>query len=121
MVYLVVARLAQTHEVNPCMGAAFADGNDVVDFIHRGQPSFGKTPFTQWVSRCVTVTHSLPRSAILPVDIRGADIFVVALFHLLSVFLAVLSVREVGAAGKAAGAFRFSWHFSSSTDAAPRT
>ena len=35
MVYFRMAGLTETHEVVPCVSAAFGNGQDVVNFLHR--------------------------------------------------------------------------------------
>ena len=103
MVDLGVAGLTETHEVVPCVSAAFGNGQDVVNFLYRSQPTFPETHLTERMLCRVSVTDALPRSAVLAVDIGAALVFVVlaAFFH--TVLLTKLSFTEVGTAGMRAG------------------
>lgn len=101
--YLRVAGLTQAHEVLSCVSAALGNGQNVVYFLHRSQPTFLETLFTQRMLCGVTVTDALPRSAVLAIDIGAALVFVVlAAFHH-TVLLTKPSFTEVGAAGMRAG------------------
>ena len=107
---LRVAGLTQAHEVVPCMSAAFGNGQDVVNFLHRGQPAFLEAHLTEGMLRRIAVTDAFPRSAVLTVDVGAALIFVIFAALLHTVLLTELSVTEVGTAGVRAGAQRFSGH-----------
>ena len=103
VVDLGVAGLTKAHEVVPCVSAAFGNGQDVVNLLYRGQPTFLETHFTEGMLRRVAVTDALPCSAVLAVDIGAALVFVVlaAFFH--TVLVTKLSFTEVGAAGVRTG------------------
>ena len=105
-----MAGLTETHKVVPCVSAAFGNGQDVVNFLYRGQPTFLKTHLTERMFRRVSVTDAFPRSAVLAVDIGAALVFVVlsAFFH--TVLFTKLSFTEVGTAGMRAGSQRFLRH-----------
>ena len=81
-----------------------------MDFLHRSQPSFLKTHLAERVRCSVAVTDSLPCSAVFLVYVRTAFVFVVLPAGGCFMLLAVLPIREVGAAGIGAGALWFSWH-----------
>ena len=74
------------------------------------QPAFLLTAFTQRMSRGITVSDSLPRSAVLLVDVGRAFVFVVLPARLCFVFLAVLPVTQVGTAGVRARTLWLPWH-----------
>lgn len=100
---LGVAGLTQTHEVVPCVSAAFRNGQDVMNFLYRDQPPFLEAHLTEGMLRRIAVTDAFPRSAVFAVDIGAALVFVVlaAFFH--TVLFTKLSFTEVGAAGVRAG------------------
>ena len=81
------------------MSAAFGNGQNVVYFLHRSQLTFLETLFAQRVLCGITITDTLPRSAVLAVDIGTALVFIVFTALLRAVLLTELSVTEVGAAG----------------------
>jgi hypothetical protein len=103
MVDLGVAGLTKAHKVVPCVSAAFGNGQNVVNFLHRSQPTFLETLFTQRMLCGVAVADAFPCSAVLAVDIGTALVFVVLAAFLRAVLLTELSVTEVGAAGMRAG------------------
>ena len=107
---LRVAGLTQAHEVVPCMSAAFGNGQDVVNFLHRGQPAFLEAHLTEGMLRRIAVTDAFPRSAVLAVDVGASLVFVVLAALLYTVLLTELSITEIGTAGVRAGAQRFSGH-----------
>ena len=110
MVYLRVARLAQTHEVLSCVSAAFGNGQNVVNFLHRSQPTFLETHLAEGMLRRIAVTDTLPCSAVLAVDIGTALVFIIFAAFLRAVLLTELSVTEVGAARVGAWSQRFLRH-----------
>ena len=107
---LRVAGLTQAHEVVPCMSAAFGNGQDVVNFLHRGQPAFLEAHLTEGMLRRIAVTDAFPRSAVLAVDVGASLVFVIFAALLYTVLLTELSITEIGTAGVRAGAQRFSGH-----------
>ena len=110
MVDLRVAGLTQAHEVVPCMSAAFGNGQDVVNFLYRSQPTFFEAHLTEGMLRRIAVTDAFPRSAVLAVDVGASLVFVVLAALLYTVLLTELSITEIGTAGVRAGAQRFSGH-----------
>ena len=107
---LGVAGLTEAHQIVPCVSAAFGNGQNVMNFLHRSQPTFFETHLTEGMLRRIAVTDAFPRSAVLAVDIGAALVFVVpaAFFHM--VLFAELSFTEVGAAGVRAGSEWSLWH-----------
>nr|UVY67894.1 MAG: hypothetical protein [Bacteriophage sp.] len=110
VVDLGVAGLTETHEVVPCVSAAFGNRQDMVNFLYRCQPTFLKTHLTEWMLCRIAVTNAFPRSAVLAVDIGAALVFVVSAAFLHTVLFTKLSFTEVGAAGMRAGSQRFLRH-----------
>ena len=92
VVDLGVAGLTQTHEIISCVCAAFGNGQNVVNFLYRSQPTFLKAHLTEWMLRCVTVTDAFPCSAVLAVDIGTAFIFIVLAAFLHTVLFTELTV-----------------------------
>ena len=62
------------------------------------------------LSSIVSITDALPGASVFFVYIRCTLVLVILASLLYAVFLAVLTVCKVGAAGVSAGTFRFSWH-----------
>ena len=107
---LRVAGLTQAHEILSCVCAALGNGQDVVNFLYRSQPTFLKTHLTEGMLCCIAVTNAFPRSAVLAVDVGAALVFVVPAALLHTVLFAELPFTEVGAAGMRTRAQWFSWH-----------
>ena len=105
-----MAGTAKAHQIVPCMSAALRDGNDVVYLIHRSQPSFLQTHLSERMRRSIAVTDAFPGSAVLLIYVRTAFVFVVLPAGGCFVFLAILTVREVGTAGVGAWPLWFPWH-----------
>lgn len=82
----------------------------MVYLIHRNHPTFLQTHLTERMRRSVAVTDSFPCSAVFLIYVRGTFILVVLPAGDCFVLLAVLSIREVRAAGVGTGALGFSWH-----------
>ncbi len=78
--------------------------------LDRSEPTLFQTHLAQWVSHCITLSYLSPRSAVFLVAVGRTDELVIAVIHLLCVFLAVLSVTTVGAAGVGTGALWSSGH-----------
>lgn len=110
MVNLRVTGLAQAHEILSCVSAAFGNGQNVVNFLHRSQPTFLETHLAEGMLRRIAVTDTLPCSAVFAVDIGTAFIFIVFAAFLCAVLLAELSVTKVGTAGMRARPQRFLRH-----------
>lgn len=96
--YFRMAGLTQTHEVVPCVSAAFGNGQDVVNLLYRSQPTFPETLLTEGMFRRIAVTDAFPRSAVLAVDIGAALVFIVFSAFLRAVLFTKLSFTEVGTA-----------------------
>ena len=110
MVYLRVAGLAQAHKVVSRMSAALGNGKNVVNLLHRCQPTVLETMFAQRMLCGVAVTDAFPRSAVLAIDICAAPVFIVLAAFLHTVLFTKLSLTEVGAAGVGARTQRFLRH-----------
>ena len=110
VVDLGVAGLTETHQIVPCVSAAFGNGQNVVNFLYRSQPTFPETPLTEGMLCRIAVADAFPRSAVLAVDIGTALELVIFAAFLRAVLLTELSVTEVGAAGVGAGPERSFWH-----------
>jgi hypothetical protein len=103
VVDLGVAGLTKAHEVVPCVSTAFGNGQNVVNFLYRSQPTFFEAHLTERMLCRIAVTDAFPRSAVLAVDIGAALVFVVPAAFLHTVLFTKLSFTEVGAAGMRAG------------------
>ena len=108
--YFRMAGLAEAHEVVSCVSAAFGNGQNVVNFLYRSQPTFLKTHLTERMLRRIAVTDSFPRSAVLAVDIGTALVFVVLAALLHTVLFTKLSFTEVGTAWMGTRSQRFLRH-----------
>ena len=111
---LCVAGLTERHQIVIPMRPALREGDNMMDFLHRSQPSFLQTHLTQRVRRSIAVADSFPSPAVLLVAVCRAAVFVVPFPGNSLMLLTVLPVREVWTAGVGAGAFWSLWH------AAPR-
>lgn len=110
MVDLGVAGLTETHQIVTCMSAAFGNGQDVVNFLHRCQPAFLEAHLTEGMLCCIAVTDAFPCSAVFAVDIGAALVFIVLAAFLHTVLFTKLSFTEIGAAGMGAGPEWSFWH-----------
>lgn len=99
VVYLVVAGSAQTHEVIVSMSATFGYWQNMMHLFSRSHPSLGIAPFTIGVRCIVPITDAFPCASVFFMHIRCALVLVILSPFLYAVFLAVLSVCKVGAAG----------------------
>lgn len=97
--YFVVTALAEAHKVASCMGTSLRDRFDVMNLLDRGEFSFFQTHLAQRMLRSVAVTDTLPCSAVGFVYVWVTLVLVVTFPFHLPVFLAILSVRQVGTAG----------------------
>ena len=93
MVYLRMTGLAQAHEVISYVCAALGNGQDMVYFLYRSQPTFLETPLTKRMLCGVAVTDAFPRSTVLAIDVRVALILVVLFAGNGCVISTVLPVR----------------------------
>lgn len=98
VVDLGVAGLTEAHQVVPCVSAAFGNGQDVVNFLYRSQPTFLEAHLTEGMLCRIAVTDAFPCSAVLAVNIGAALVFVVLAAFLHTVLFTKLSFTEVGAA-----------------------
>ena len=114
MMQLCVAGLAERHQIVIPMRPALREGDNMMDLLHRSQPTFLQTQFTQRVRRSIAVADSFPSPTVLLVAVRRASVLVVPFPGSSFMLLTVLPVREVWTAGVGAGAFWSLWH------AAPR-
>ena len=96
---LIVARLAQRHEVAVRVRASTGYRHDVMYFLHRCDLAFLEALFTQGVSCHIPSTYSVPRSAVLAGSVGCSTVSVIFLPCLLAVLLAVRTVCQVGTAG----------------------
>ena len=110
MVYLRVAGLAKAHQVVPCVSAAFGNGQNVVNLLHRSQPTFLETHLAEGMLRRISVPDAFPRSAVLAVDVGTSLIFIIFAALLYTVLLTELSITEIGTAGMGAGPEWSFWH-----------
>ena len=110
VVYLRVAGLTKAHKVVPCVSAAFGNGQNVVNFLYRGQPAFLKAQLAEGMLCRIAVTDAFPCSAVLAVNIGAALVFVVLAAFLHTVLFTKLSFTEVGTAGMRARTQRFLRH-----------
>ena len=85
------------------MSAAFGNGQNVMNFLYRSQPTFLETHLTEGMLCRIAVTDAFPRSAVFSVDICAALVFIVLAAFLHTVLFTKLSFTEVGAAGMRAG------------------
>ena len=74
-----MAALAQAHEVALIMGAAFADGKNVVNLFHRNILTLHKATLAEWVLMNVTVADTFPCAAVGTVHIGITFILIVLL------------------------------------------
>ena len=96
LVDLGMAGLTETHEVAPCVSVSFGNGQNMVKFLYRCQPTFLETHLTERMLRRIAVTDAFPRSAVLAVDIGAVLVFVVLAVLLHTVLFTKRSFTEVG-------------------------
>ena len=106
---LCVAGLAQGHQIIIPMRPALRKGDNVMDFLHRSQPTFLQAQLTQRMRRSIAVADSFPSPAILLVTVSRPLVPVVLNPHSLSVFLTVRFIGEPATARVTARALWFSW------------
>ena len=110
MMNLRMAGLTEGHQITSVMRPALTDRKDVVNLLHRSESAFLKTHLAQRVCRSIAVTDAFPCSAVFTVYIRGAFIFVILPALLFTVFLAKLSIGEIGAARIGTRTLWLAWH-----------
>jgi len=105
-----MATLAQAHEVILIVGAAFADGKDVVNLFDCDVLAILQAALTERVLVNVSISDPFPCAAVGAVHIGVALVLIVLLPGLLPMHFTILLVGQVRAAGVGAGAFGFHWH-----------
>jgi hypothetical protein len=105
-----MARTTEAHEVRLIVCSSFGERNDVMDFLNRNVSSFLQALLAERMLVDVPVTDSFPRPAVAFAGRVAALELLVVLFHDLGVLLAVNTVGQVRAAGKAARSLWFHWH-----------
>jgi len=86
------------------------EGYDVVDLLGRGIPTGFEAHLTKRMLLEMAVTDLSPCTAVTVTGLRVALIAVIVRVHLLLVFRAVGTIRQLTAAGPAAGAFGLMRH-----------
>ena len=95
------------------MRSTLRDRQDVVNFLHRGKPSFPQTHLAERMCRRVPVTDTSPRMAVLLVYIRTALVLVILAAFFYAVLFAVLFFTEVWATWVSTRPFGLAWHAAS--------
>ena len=113
MVYLGVTGLTQAHKVVHGVRSTLRDRQDVVNFLHRSQPTSFETHFAERMSRRVPVTDSSPCMTVLLVYVRGTLVLVILTAFFYAVLVTVLSVTEIGTTWVGTWSFGFVWHAAS--------
>jgi len=109
-VNLLVARTTKAHQVRLVIRSSLGERNDVVDFLHGDVASGLQALLAERMLVDIPVTDSFPRPAVAFAGRVTALELLIVLFHHLGVLLAVDTVGQVRAAGKAARSFWFPWH-----------
>ena len=105
-----MAGLAQRHEIALVMGAARRQRNDVVYLRSRRHPAFAPAHFAQGMRGNKPAPNGWPRAVVPLLHFRRSAVAIVPGRDQLLVRRAVLPVRQLRAAGIAAGVLGFSWH-----------
>ena len=108
--YLRVARLTQAHEVVHRVRSTLRDRQDVVNFLHRSQPTFPQTHLAERMCRGVPVTDTSPRMTVLLVYVRGTLVLVILAAFFYAVLVTVLSITEGWTTWVGTRSLRFAWH-----------
>ena len=108
--YPGVTGLTQAHEVVHGVRSTLRDRQNVVNLLHRSQPSFPQTHLAERMSRCVPVTDTSPRMTVLFVDVRTALVLVILTSFFHTMFLTVLSITEVRATRAGTRSLGFARH-----------
>ena len=66
---LVVAGFAEGHQIAAIVGAALADGDDVMNLFHQGHATFLVTHLAERMLLRISIPDPFPSAAVLPVDI----------------------------------------------------
>ena len=99
MMYPGVTGLTQAHEVVHGVCSSLRDRQDVVNFLHRGKPTFFETHLAERMCRCVSVTDTSPRMTVLLAYVRRSLVLVILAAFFYAVLVTVLSVTEIGTTG----------------------
>ena len=110
MVYPGVTGLTQAHEVVHRVCSTLRDRQDVVNLLHRSQPSFPQTHLAERMCRCVSVTDTPPRMTVLFVYVRGSLVLIILAAFFYTVLVTVLSVTEVRTTWVGTRSLGFVWH-----------
>ena len=111
--YLSVTGLTQAHEVVHRVRSTLRDRQDVVNLLHRSQPSFPQTHLAERMCRGVSVTDTSPRMTVLLVYVGTAFVLVILAAFFYTVLVTVLSVTEVRTTWVGTRSFGFVWHAAS--------
>ena len=90
--YLGVTGLTQAHEVVHRVRSALRDWQNVVNLLHRSQPTSFETHLAERMCRGVPVTDTSPRMTVLFIDVRTAFILVILAAFFYAVLVTVLSI-----------------------------
>ena len=110
---LLVAAMAETHEVRLIVRSAFADWFDVMDLLNRDVPAFLHTHLAEGMLMNVAGPDLTPLSSVSLVPVVPTREVIVVIIHELLVFSAVavtIVLHEVRAARIPAGPLWFPWH-----------
>ena len=110
MVYPGVTGLTQAHEVVHGVRSTLRDRQNVVNLLHRSQPSFPQTHLAERMCRCVPVTDTSPRMTVLFVYVRGSLVLIILAAFFYAVLVTVLSVTEIGTTWVGTRSLGFVWH-----------
>ena len=88
-----MARLAEGNQILPCVGAAFGQRLDVVNFLRFDIAVLLQTQFAQRMGSGVAVADAFPCPAVPALGFRIAVIFFIPLGFQLGVFLTEPAVR----------------------------
>ena len=112
--------LAQAHEIAHLMRPALGEGEDMVNFLGRGEPPGPLAFLTQRVDRDVCRPDASPRTAIAPVGIGIATVTGVGEGVGLFMIRAESALHQSRAAGVSAGVVRFIRQGNTSKERGPR-
>lgn len=105
-----MAGLAQRHEIALVMGAARRQRNDMVHLRSRRHPALAPAHLAQGMRGNKPAPNGWPRAVVPLLHFRRSAVAIVLGRDQLLVYRAVLPVRQLRAAGIAAGMLGLSWH-----------
>ena len=108
--YPGVTGLTQAHEVVHGVRSTLRDWQDVVNLLHRSQPTSFETHFAERMCRSVPVAYTSPRMTVLLAYVRTALVLVILAAFFYAVLVTVLSVTEIGTTWVGTWSFGFAWH-----------